>query len=264
MKKNSVRDALKRGEPQVGTWLSLSSPLAARFMAKAGFPWLTLDMEHSNCNWETASSIFAHVAEADCVPLIRVPSITHENAKRALDLGAFGIVFPMCNTVELAELAVSSCKYPPIGTRSVGGSVHALNFGTNAADYYRRANDEVLVVVQAEHIDAVDQIDRILSVPGVDAVFVGPNDLLASMGKTPQMETDDPQFVDALDKILRSAKSHGVAPGIHVADAQAAKRRMEQGWQFIAVSSELGFMNQAAGALLKDLGRSNQGQVARY
>jgi 4-hydroxy-2-oxoheptanedioate aldolase len=84
------------------------------------------------------------------------------------------------------------------------------------------------------------------------------------MGKTPQMETDDPQFVDALDKILRSAKSHGVAPGIHVADAQAAKRRMEQGWQFIAVSSELGFMNQAAGALLKDLGRSNQGQVARY
>jgi 4-hydroxy-2-oxoheptanedioate aldolase len=170
----------------------------------------------------------------------------------------------MCNTVELAELAVSSCKYPPIGTRSVGGSVHALNFGTNAADYYRRANDEVLVVVQAEHIDAVDQIDRILSVPGVDAVFVGPNDLLASMGKTPQMETDDPQFVDALDKILRSAKSHGVAPGIHVADAQAAKRRMEQGWQFIAVSSELGFMNQAAGALLKDLGRSNQGQVARY
>jgi len=93
MKKNSVRDALKRGEPQVGTWLSLSSPLAARFMAKAGFPWLTLDMEHSNCNWETASSIFAHVAEADCVPLIRVPSITHENAKP--ELGALAGVFTL-------------------------------------------------------------------------------------------------------------------------------------------------------------------------
>lgn len=264
MKKNSVREALKQGVPQVGTWLSLSSPLAARFMARAGFPWLTVDMEHSNCNWETASSIFAHVAEAGCVPLIRVPSITHENAKRALDLGAFGIVFPMCNTRELAELAVSSCKYPPTGTRSVGGSVHALNYGANAADYYSQANDEVLVIVQAEHVDAVDQIDQILSVPGVDAVFVGPNDLLASMGKTPQMETDDPQFVDALDKILRSAKTHGVAPGIHVADAQAAQRRIQQGWQFIAVSSELGFMNQAAGALLKDLGHLSQGQIARY
>ncbi len=264
MKTNSVLEALKRGEPQVGTWLSLSSPLAARFMARVGFPWLTLDMEHSNCNWETASAIFAHIAEAHCVPLIRVPSITHENAKRALDLGAYGIVFPMCNTVELAELAVSSCKYPPTGTRSVGGSLHALNYSTNASEYYRHANEQVLVIVQAEHIDAVDQIDAILSVPGVDAVFVGPNDLLASMGKTPQMETDDPQFVEALDRILRSAKSHGVAPGIHVADADAAKRRIEQGWQFIAISSELGFMNQAAASTLQGLGRSGAPPTARY
>ena len=105
MKTNTVREALRRGEPQVGTWLSLSSPVAARFMSRAGFPWLTLDMEHSNCDWETASAIFAHVAEGGSVPLVRVASITHENAKRALDLGAYGIVFPMCNSVELAQLA---------------------------------------------------------------------------------------------------------------------------------------------------------------
>lgn len=264
MKTNIVREALRRGEPQVGTWLSLSSPVAARFMARVGFPWLTIDMEHSNCDWETASTMFAHISEAGCVPLIRVASITHENAKRALDLGAYGIVFPMCNTVELAQLAVSSCKYPPAGTRSVGGSVHALNFATDAAEYYKRANNEVLVIVQAEHIDAVSKIDQILSVPGVDAVFVGPNDLLASMGKTPQMETDDPEFVEALDKILRSAKTHGVAPGIHVADSNAAKRRIEQGWQFIAISSELGFMNQAAGTALESLGRRVSAPIARY
>ena len=233
-------------------------------MSRMGFDWLTVDMEHSDCNWETASAIFAHVAQAGCTPLIRVPSITHENAKRALDLGAHGIVFPMCNTVALAELAVSSCKYPPTGTRSVGGSVHALNFETNAAEYYRQANDEVLVIVQAEHIDAVNNIDQILSVPGVDAVFVGPNDLLASMGKTPQMESDDPQFVSALKAILSSAKAHGVAPGIHVADAAAAKRRIEQGWQFIAISSELGLMNQAAAATIKELSRSTSGPIARY
>ena len=264
MKTNNVREALRRGEPQVGTWLSLSSPVAARFMARSGFPWLTLDMEHSNCDWETASAIFAHVAEAGSVPLIRVASITHENAKRALDLGAYGIVFPMCNSVELAQLAVSSCKYPPTGTRSVGGSLHALNFGTDAAEYYQRANDQILVVVQAEHIDAVEKIDQILSVPGVDAVFVGPNDLLASMGKTPQMETDDPEFVEALGKILRSAKAHGVSAGIHVADASAAKRRIEEGWQLIAISSELGFMNQAVAATLESLGRTNSAPAARY
>ena len=162
MKTNTVREALRRGEPQVVTWLSLSSPVAARFMARSGFPWLTLDMEHSNCDWETASAIFAHVAEAGSVPLIRVASITHENAKRALDLGAYGIVFPMCNSVELAQLAVSSCKYPPAGTRSVGGSLHALNFGTDAAEYYQRANDQILVVVQAEHIDAADPKVRVV------------------------------------------------------------------------------------------------------
>ena len=264
MKKNSVKESLSRGEPQVGTWLSLSCPIASRFMARSGFSWLTVDMEHSNCNWETASSIFAHVAEAGCVPLIRVPSITHENAKRALDLGAYGIVFPMCNSVELAQLAVASCKYPPIGTRSVGGSVHALNYGTSASEYYQRANDEILVIVQAEHIDAVERIDQILSVPGVDAVFVGPNDLLASMGKTPQMDTSDPEFVVALDRILNSAKRHGVAPGIHVADADSAKKRIQQGWQFIAISSELGFMNLSANATIQKLGGSGTIPLARY
>lgn len=266
MRKNNVKQALQQGDHQVGTWLSLSSPVAARFMARAGFAWLTVDMEHSHCNWETASAIFAHVAEAGCVPLIRVPSITHENAKRALDLGAYGIVFPMCNNVEQAKLAVASCKYPLTGTRSVGGSVHALNYSTNAAEYYRQANQEVLVIVQAEHIDAVDQIDEILSVPGIDAVFVGPNDLLASMGKVPQMDSEDPQFVGALEAIFRSAKAHGVAPGIHVADAQAAQRRIQQGWQFIAVSSELGFMNQAASAMLQTLGptTARTGPIARY
>jgi 4-hydroxy-2-oxoheptanedioate aldolase len=142
--------------------------------------------------------------------------------------------------------------------------LHALNFGTDAAEYYQRANDQILVVVQAEHIDAVEKIDQILSVPGVDAVFVGPNDLLASMGKTPQMETDDPEFVEALGKILRSAKAHGVSAGIHVADASAAKRRIEEGWQLIAISSELGFMNQAVAATLESLGRTISAPAARY
>jgi 4-hydroxy-2-oxoheptanedioate aldolase len=215
-------------------------------MARSGFHWLTLDMEHSSATWETAANVFGVVAEAGCTPLIRVPSITHENAKRALDLGAFGIVFPMCNSVDQARLAVSSCRYPPQGTRSVGGSLHSLNFGTSAAEYYRKANDEILIIVQAEHIDAVENIDAILAVEGIDAVFVGPNDLLASMGKTPQMTSDDPQFVDALARIRRAAERHGVAPGLHVADASQARLRIQEGWRFVAISSELGFMSDGA------------------
>ncbi len=264
MKKNIVKQQLLAGEPQVGTWLSLTNTIAARFMARAGWHWLTVDMEHSPVDWESASNIFALVADAGCVPLVRVPSISIENAKRALDLGAFGIVFPMCNTVAQAELAVAACRYPPTGCRSVGGSLHALNFACSPAEYYANASNEILVVVQIEHMDAVKICDQIMAVEGVDAIFVGPNDLLSSMGKVPQMETDDPEFVAALDKILTTAKRHGVIAGIHVANAEAARRRIAQGWQLIAINSELGFMVSAATEAVNEAIGKSAAVLARY
>jgi 4-hydroxy-2-oxoheptanedioate aldolase len=264
MKTNPVKRCLREGRAQVGTWLSLNNAIATRFMARAGWNWLTLDMEHSPIDWESAATHFALIADAGSVPLVRVPSISIENAKRALDVGAYGIVFPMCNSVAEAELAVAACRYPPSGKRSVGGSLHALNFGCSPAEYYANANDEILVVVQIEHIDAVKVCEQIMSVEGVDAVFVGPNDLLSSMGKVPQMETDDPEFVAALDKILSTAKRLGVASGIHVANAEAAQRRMAQGWQFIAISSELGFMCQAAAETVSQAVGQTNTNLARY
>jgi 4-hydroxy-2-oxoheptanedioate aldolase len=248
MRTNPVKAALRDDMPQIGTWLSLASPMAARFMARAGFHWLTVDVEHSPVNWETAAQMFGAIADAGGVPLARVPLNSLENAKRALDSGAYGIVFPMCCCKEEAEQAVAACKYPPQGERSVGGGLHALNFGASPADYYRRANEEILVIVQTEHIRAVENCEAICSVHGVDAVFVGPNDLLSSMHKTPAMDSDDPEFVAALRHIRETATKHGVAPGIHVATAEDARRRVDEGWKFVAVSSELGFMTQAARA----------------
>jgi 4-hydroxy-2-oxoheptanedioate aldolase len=256
MKNNRVKEALAAGIPQVGTWLSLASPLAARFQARAGWHWLTVDMEHSAVDWETTALMFAAIADAGGTPLIRVPSIAHQ--------GAYGIVFPMCNSRQQAELAVAACKYPPEGNRSVGGSQHALNFDTDPATYYRNANQRTLVIVQIEHREAVERCEEILSVPGIDAVFVGPNDLLASMHKTPQMETDDPQFVDALQTIRTTALRHGVAPGIHVADANAALKRIAEGWRFIAISSELGMMQKESAETIRQVcGATMQSQV-RY
>ncbi len=147
----------------------------------------------------------------------------------------------------------------------MGGGLHALNFAATAADYYRRANDEILVIVQAEHVAAVENAEAICRVPGLDGIFVGPNDLLASMGKTPAMETDDPTFVDALRHLRETATRAGIAPGLHVADASAALRRQQEGWRFIAVSSELGFMLQAAqSAACAALGDTTSGGIARY
>src|SRR5436309_7669928 len=143
MRKNPVKQALRAGRPSVGTWLSLGNITAARFLARAGFAWLTVDIEHSLVDWETATHIFASIADAGCIALARVPANRHDHIKRVLDNGAHGIVVPMVNSRTEAEHAVAACLYPPWGNRSVGGSVHALNFGATPADYYARADGEL-------------------------------------------------------------------------------------------------------------------------
>src|SRR5688500_7123599 len=242
MRTNPVRKALKAGQPAVGTWLSLGSITAARFMARAGFAWLTTDIEHSLVDWETATHMFASIADAGCVALARVPGNRHDHIKRVLDNGAMGVVVPMVNSRQEAEDAVAAMLYPPRGNRSVGGSVHALNFGATANEYYNHANEELLVVLQCEHIQAVENADAIFSVPGIDAIFVGPNDLAASMrdpnGKPPSGEATS----RAMKHILETCKKHKVAAGLHTMNAEEAKVRIEEGWQFVAVVSELKMM----------------------
>ncbi len=264
MRANPVKQALKAGQPSVGTWLSLGSITAARFLARSGFAWLTVDVEHSLVDWETATHMFASIADAGCVALARVPANRHDHIKRVLDNGAHGIVVPMVNTRQEALDAVAAAKYPPAGNRSVGGSVHALNFRATPADYYARANDELLVVLQCEHVQAVEDADAIFSVPGIDAIFVGPNDLAASMrskdGKPPSGEA----MAQALKRILAACKKNHVPAGIHCFSAEEARGRIEEGWQFLAVGSELRMMMDGAGDVVRQLGLATQGDVARY
>ena len=274
MRSNPVREKLRRGEPSIGTWLCLPDPTAARLLACVGFDWLTVELEHAPVNIETAVAAFGAVAAQGAlagmsggvatVPLVRVPYNTTENIKRVLDNGAFGIVVPMVNSRAEAEAVVAAARYAPLGKRSVGGFLHAVNFGTDPGTYYERANDEILVVVQTEHIDAVERADEILSVPGIDAFFIGPNDLLKSMGLKPAMESDDPAFVQALAHLVATGKKHGVAPGIHTADASAAKRRVAEGFQFVAVASDVAMMLAKAQDELAAMGLGGAGQVVRY
>jgi 4-hydroxy-2-oxoheptanedioate aldolase len=264
MRANAVKKALREGQASVGTWLSLGSITAARFMARAGFAWLTVDIEHSLVDWETATHMFASIADAGCIALARVPANRHDHIKRVLDNGAHGIVVPMVNSRAEAEAAVSAALYPPAGTRSVGGSVHALNFGATANDYYARANDELLIVLQCEHIKAVEDADAIFAVPGIDAIFVGPNDLAASMrgkdGKPPSGEAT----AQALKHVLATCRKHGVAAGIHCTSPEEARHRIEEGWQFLAIGSELKMMLDGVNDVLKRLGRAGQAEMAKY
>src|SRR6266567_8285462 len=156
MKLNPVRAKLKRGEPSIGTWLTLPDPVAAQLMARTGFDWLTIELEHSPTSYETAAQMFAIVAASGCVPLARIPWNTGENIKRVLDTGAWGIVVPMVNHRAEAEPAISAARYAPLGTRTIGGQLHAANFATDTATYFARANEEILVVLMAEHIQAIE------------------------------------------------------------------------------------------------------------
>jgi 4-hydroxy-2-oxoheptanedioate aldolase len=222
-------------------------------MARTGFHWLTVDIEHSSVGWETAGHMFATIADSGCTALARVPSNRHDHIKRVLDSGAMGIVVPMVNSREEALAAVSACRYPPQGTRSVGGNVHALNFGATSAEYFARANDEIIIVLQCEHIEAVRQADEIFSVPGIDAIFVGPNDLAASMrgpkGEPPS--ADDTE--EAMGTILETCRRYGVAAGVHCMNVVEAEQRIAEGWQFIAITSELKMMLDGAAAVVAPL-----------
>ncbi len=264
MRPNPVKRALKAGQPSVGTWLSLGSITASRFLARAGFAWLTVDIEHSLVDWETATHMFASIAEAGCTALARVPSNRHDHIKRVLDNGAHGIVVPMVNSRPEAEAAVAASLYPPVGNRSVGGSVHAMNFGTTSVDYFAHANEEILIVLQCEHINAVEDADAIFSVAGIDAIFVGPNDLAASMRSKDGKPPSGAATAEALKHVLATCRKHGVAPGIHCMNAEEARHRIEEGWQFVAVTSELKMMLDGVQTVLKTLGTQQNPEMAKY
>jgi len=263
MRTNTLRQRLRAGQSALGTWLSLGSVTAARFLARSGFDWLCVDVEHSLVGMETTTHLLGAIADAGCVPLARVPENRHDHIKRVLDNGGYGVVVPMVNSVAEARAAVAACQYPPRGNRSVGGSVHALNFAATPADYYAQADDQIAVILQCEHIDAVRQFDAIYGGGRVDAVFVGPNDLAASL-RGPDGQPPTPEvFQAALSEILAGCQRLGIAPGIHTFSLEEAKQKLEQGWRFIAVGSELKFMTEGAAQIVRGLGRQ-AAETAKY
>jgi 4-hydroxy-2-oxoheptanedioate aldolase len=264
MKSNPVKAALRAGRPQVGTWLSFGDVFTARLMARTGFPWLTVDLEHSPIDWQTASLMFATIADAGCVPLCRVPRGSHDLIKRALDGGAWGIVVPMVNTVEEAKLAIAAARYPPQGNRSIGGSIPAQNFQAPTGEYYRRANDEVLVILQTESPQGVENAEAIYGLPGVDAIFVGPNDLFWQMKQPDGAEPAPAEFEAMLQRVLAAGKKTGTPVGIHCMSIPEVQQRISEGWQFLALQSELKMMVTKAQELAQQLGLTASDDLARY
>ncbi len=234
-------------------------------LARCGFDWLTLDLEHAAVDWAQAAVIFAAVADAGCVPLCRVPEGNHHFIKRALDAGAWGIVAPMINTVDHARTVLAAAKYPPVGNRSVGGGMHALNFGASSGEYYERANDEILVVLQTESPTGVENAPAIYGLPGCDAIFVGPNDLRFNMRAPDGREPTDAAVEAMIQRVIAVGKKAGTPTGIHVMDPQDALKRADQGMQFIAVASDLRMLSAHAQVFIQVIYPKQAGKdLARY
>jgi len=248
MLQNPVKRKLKEGKSAVGTWLNLGDPIAAEALAALGFDWLVVDTEHGPIDLHMMATMFQAIGRYPVAPMARIPGNNEEHIKRVLDAGAWGFVGPNVRSREEAELIVHAAKYPPAGIRSLGTGRQALSFKTDPATYFQKANDEIVVVLQIEHIDAVRKIDDILSVPGVDACYIGPNDLCASMGLTPSLEPPHKEFEEAVQTIRRSAQRHRVAAGIHCATAETVNRRIREGWRFVGILGDLRFMTAAARA----------------
>ncbi|MBV9259592.1 MAG: hypothetical protein JO215_16395 [Ktedonobacteraceae bacterium] len=244
MRKNFVKEKLKRGEPTLGAWLNLPGIPSARAMARLGFDWLLIDMEHSAYDPVIMAEMVAIIADAGTsAPLVRVPSHNVEWFKWVLDAGAWGVLVPMINTRQDAERVVSWSKYPPMGTRSIGGAFAPYGFGTtDRASYTNAANDELLVIVQIESREGLNNVEEIASVPGIDVAFVGPNDLHAQLGFPPSYDGTEPEFVAALERIQAAAKKNHIATGIMTGSGASAAQRVRQGFQMVTVTTDLNSM----------------------
>ncbi len=253
MRTNHVKEKLKKGEPALGAWLSLPSISSARLMARLGFDWLLVDMEHTAQNPTLMADMVATIVDAGtCAPIVRVPNNSVEWFKWALDAGAWGVLVPMVNTREEAQRAVECSKYPPFGTRSLGGAFAPYAFDiSDWPTYARMANDETLVIIQIEGAPALQHLDEILSVPGIDVAFVGPNDLHAQLGLTPSTEGAEPKFMEALEHVKAGARKHHIATGIFSRNGEAAAERVRQGFQMISVTSDISSMVAAASQNLR-------------
>lgn len=252
MKINRLKKQLVQGESSRGIWLGLPSPYSARLLARLPVDWLLIDSEHAPIELNTLSQMVAAIAEANGpAPLVRVPQASVENMKQALDTGAYGILAPMINSAEEAEQVVRWSKFPPEGERSFGSAYAGLSLDLSMPEYLRAANAETLCMIQIESKTALDHLDAIFGVAGVDLAFVGPVDLSISLGLEPVPENPHPLFKEAIDLILRTAQTHHLPLGIYCTTGKAAADRIHQGFQFVNITSDVSSLIRSVETELK-------------
>jgi 2-dehydro-3-deoxyglucarate aldolase len=246
---HQFRTRLLNGELLIGTVVTLSCPEVAEVLAAAGFDWLFVDAEHSPLEARDIQALLQG-AGPDTPCLVRLASGEQVPIKKALDMGAAGIIAPQINSAEQAQAVVRFSKYSPQGVRGVGiGRAHG--YGLRFQEYVDTANESITVIVQVEHVDAVENIEAIVSVPGIDGVLIGPYDLSASLGRLGQV--DHPDVTGAIDHVTRACRAAGVRLGIFGASPKAVRPYIEKGFTLIAVGGDMLMLGRAAKDMLAEL-----------
>jgi 4-hydroxy-2-oxoheptanedioate aldolase len=243
MRPNRLREIWANGGAVVNGWLAIPNSFSAETMAHQGWDSLTIDLQHGVIDYSNMVPMLQAVSTTDTVPVVRVPWLEPGILMKALDAGAYGVICPMVNTRADAEKLVAYTHYAPRGTRSFG-PVRALLYG--GADYPKHANDTIVTFAMIETAQALENLDDILSTPGLDAIYIGPSDLSLALGCNPTFDELDPKAADAVQHILARAKAHKVVAGIHNGSPEAALKRIAMGFQFVTVSSDARLL--AAGA----------------
>ena len=235
MRANRIKEIWQQGGAVVNGWLSIPNAFSAELMAHQGWDSLVVDMQHGVVDYQAGVNMLTAISTTNTVPLVRVPWLDPGILMKSLDAGAYGVICPMISTREQAEALVSATHYPPLGSRSFG-PIRALLYA--GADYPKHANDTIITFAMIETKEALDNLDDILSVEGLDAIYVGPSDLSNALGCTPKLDQEEKPVVEAIDLIINRAKAHGVRAGIHNMTPEYALKMIDKGYQFVTIASE--------------------------
>ena len=246
---NRLKQLWDDGKPAINGWLAIPSGFSAEVMARAGWDSVTVDMQHGVQDYQTMVACFQAMQSHPVLPMVRVPWNEPGIVGKVLDAGAYGVICPMINTKAEAEAFVSYCRYPPAGKRS-NGPIRAGIYGVGTT-YQSTANQEILCLPMIETQEAVDNLDAILDVPGIDAVYIGPSDLGFSMGLIPVLDREEPVIMDIYQKILDATKKRGLRACVHCLTPAYAKRMIAMGFNLVTINNDSGLMLGAARAAVK-------------
>jgi len=249
-----LKQKIQNSELTIGSWISLAHPAIAEIMANAGFDWLVVDLEHSVITIREAEELIRIIDLSGVTPLVRLTTNSPDQIKRVMDAGSHGIIVPMVNSADDAESAISAVRYPPDGNRGVG-LARAQGYGVKFNNYFKSNQNDAVVIVQVEHIDAVNNLEEILSVDGVDGYLVGPYDLSCSLGIPG--EFDHPEFIETVGKINSVANRLNISGGTHIVepDVSQLKNKIEEGQKIIAYSVDIRILDHTVRDGLRSIGR---------